>query len=50
MVNNAMPEAVGIVVDVDDVHEGQIYNTQADFKRAVKSYAMKRSFEYPLIV
>ncbi|XP_020107198.1 arogenate dehydrogenase 2, chloroplastic-like [Ananas comosus] len=46
IVNSATPESVGTVVNVDDVHEGQLYKMQADFKRALKAYAMKRGFEY----
>ncbi|XP_020114894.1 uncharacterized protein LOC109728780 [Ananas comosus] len=39
-------ESVVDVADADDVHEGQLYKTQGDFKRALKAYAMKRGFEY----
>ncbi|XP_020091117.1 uncharacterized protein LOC109712098 [Ananas comosus] len=46
IVNSTTLESVGTITDVDDVHEGQLYKTQADFKRALKAYTMKRGFEY----
>ena len=46
IVNSSTMDAVVDVADADDVHEGQLYKTQGDFKRALKAYAMKRGFEY----
>ncbi|XP_020080350.1 uncharacterized protein LOC109704017 [Ananas comosus] len=46
ILNSATMESDGNVVDVYDVHDGQLYKTQGDFKRVLKAYAMKRGLEY----